>query len=828
MAILKCKMCGGDLVLHPDSAIAECEYCGTVQTVPAADNEKMLALFSRAHRLRADCEFDKASGIYESITVDFPEEAEAYWGLVLCKYGIEYVDDPKTGDKVPTCHRTSFESVLTDANLDQVLLYAQSDARELYRRESEEIEELRKNIIAVSSKADPYDIFICYKETDEKGQRTLDSVLAQDVYEALTAQGYRVFFSRISLENTLGKEYEPYIFAALHSARIMLVFATDSTYVNSVWVKNEWSRFLSLIAKGERKYLIPCYKGISIRNLPQEFTRLQAQDMGKVGAIQDLIRGIGKIMHRQQPEIIENPVNPQKGRNTKNGKLMFFLTLIVVLLAAALSLIILSNNQNTPETLFAELSQYLRSSDYQNADTVLSELSKKDVPPDRLEQAYLQYLIHILLDEYADPSAKTEALDQYHTLLETLNSSGVEKAVITQVQLDMLKSRYQELLADEQYDKVLLLYETLENPAPPSEEVLQAQYATAKSLLQNGNIEQAVEIFTALGDYQDASSRVQLAQAEAIYQAGNSFDAALAYYKMKDIPGAWERCTEIWSEMTNRSTITAAADYVAVVNQDGTAADYDTQSNTLDSVRINNMVNLIAIDAGDFHTVGLRADGTVMAAKLPRTQSQKNQCYVSHWSDIVAIAAAGNHTLGLKADGTVLATGEVVIGSKHTLYDVSRWNNIVAIAAGANHAVGLKTDGTVVATGQNQESQCEVSDWTDIVAVSAGNYHTVGLKEDGTVVIAGNTGDGKDAVSKWTEIVAVSAGKYHTIGLTADGTAVVAGLNVKQHQLTGSGYVNITAGDNFSIALHSNSTLVWDTSFDNKHVPNWNDILLPR
>ena len=89
MAIIKCKMCGGDLDLIAGQSVAECEFCGTRQTVPAADNEKKLTLFARANRLRAACEFDKAAGIYESIVADFPEEAEAYWGLVLCKYGIE-------------------------------------------------------------------------------------------------------------------------------------------------------------------------------------------------------------------------------------------------------------------------------------------------------------------------------------------------------------------------------------------------------------------------------------------------------------------------------------------------------------------------------------------------------------------------------------------------------------------------------------------------------------------------------------------------------------------------------------------------------------------
>ena len=301
MAVIKCKMCGGDLNLIPGESVAECEYCGSRQTVPSADSEKKLTLFARANRLRAGCEFDKAAGVYEAIVADFPEEAEAYWGLVLCKYGIEYVDDPATGKKIPTCHRSSFDSILDDSDFEQACENADSLARKVYREEAKQIEEIRKGIIDVSGREQPYDIFICYKETDESGERTLDSVLAQDVYDALTDKGYRVFFSRITLEDKLGQEYEPYIFAALNSAKIMLAFGTDYEYFNAVWVKNEWSRYLKLMAKDKTKHLIPCYKGIDAYDMPKEFARLQAQDMGKVGAMQDLLRGIEKILPKAAP-----------------------------------------------------------------------------------------------------------------------------------------------------------------------------------------------------------------------------------------------------------------------------------------------------------------------------------------------------------------------------------------------------------------------------------------------------------------------------------------------------------------------------------------------
>lgn len=294
--VFKCKMCGGDIQIIDGSYICECEYCGSKQTLPNFDDDKKTKLFERANRLRFECEFDKAASIYESIVAEFPEEAESYWGLVLCKYGIEYVDDPKTGDKIPTCHRLSFDSVTVDTNFDNALLYGNKESREIYTAEANKIEEIRKKVVAVSSQEQPYDVFICYKETDANGGRTEDSVLAQKIYEELTIKDYRVFFSKISLESKIGEEYEPYIFAALNSSKVMLVVGTDYNNMNSIWVRNEWSRYLDLMKKNKDKMLIPCYKDMDPYDLPKEFAGLQAQDMGKVGAIQDLVRGIGKVI----------------------------------------------------------------------------------------------------------------------------------------------------------------------------------------------------------------------------------------------------------------------------------------------------------------------------------------------------------------------------------------------------------------------------------------------------------------------------------------------------------------------------------------------------
>lgn len=296
MATFKCKMCGGQLEVQEGQSVCTCEFCGTAQTVPHFDNEKKATFFKRAHDLRFKCEFDKAAGVYETIVTEYPNEAEAYWGLVLCKYGIEYVDDPKTKKKIPTCHRTQFASIFDDHDYLSAIRCADAVARELYKREANAISKLQNAILEISSKEDPFDVFICYKETDDRGGRTPDSVLAQDIFDELSSAGYKVFFARRTLERKLGSEYEPYIFAALHSAKVMVHVTSSKANSEAVWVRNEWSRYLSLIAEGQKKTLIPCYKGISAYELPDEMKNLQGQDMSKLGAMQDLIYGIKKIL----------------------------------------------------------------------------------------------------------------------------------------------------------------------------------------------------------------------------------------------------------------------------------------------------------------------------------------------------------------------------------------------------------------------------------------------------------------------------------------------------------------------------------------------------
>ena len=302
MSVFKCKMCGGAMEVKQGTTVCTCDYCGTQQTLPKLDDDRRAGMFDRANHFRRNNEFDKASGIFEQILNEDSTDAEAYWSLVLCRYGIEYVEDPATHKRLPTVNRAQYTSIYADEDYKAAIANADTLQKTIYEAEAKAIDEIQKGILAISSKEEPFDVFISFKETGADGKRTRDAVLAHELYNELEKEGYKTFFAPVTLEDKLGTEYEPYIFAALNSAKVMVVLGTKPEHFNAVWVKNEWSRFLALIKGGAKKTLIPAYKDMDPYDLPEEFSNLLAQDMNKLGFMQDLLRGIRKIIDADRGE----------------------------------------------------------------------------------------------------------------------------------------------------------------------------------------------------------------------------------------------------------------------------------------------------------------------------------------------------------------------------------------------------------------------------------------------------------------------------------------------------------------------------------------------
>ncbi|MGN1307620.1 MAG: TIR domain-containing protein [Faecousia sp.] len=742
MSIIKCKMCGGDIELTADKTFGTCEYCGSTMTLPKVSDEQRAAAFNRGNHFRRIGEFDKALAVYERIVQEDDTDAEAHWCCALCRFGIEYVEDPTTYEWLPTCHRASFDNFLEDVDYLAAVEHSDGITRRQYQKDAAKIAEVQRGILATSQNEEPFDVFICYKESDENGERTRDSILAQDIYYRLTEQGRRVFFARITLEDKAGTEYEPYIFAALNSAKVMIAVGTKPEHFNAVWVKNEWSRFLSLMKKDRSKLLLPCYRDMDPYDLPEQLSVLQSYDMSKIGFLQDLIHGVSKVLDADKKPAKETVVVQQNAGGTN----------VVALLKRG--------------------NMALEDGDWEKADGFFEEVLNLDA---ECAEAYVGKLMaELQVRERAELGNREEPFGNNRNYQKTIRFgsealkaelTGYNAAVVErQRRIEQERLEWEARKQQEHLAKMKQLEKQRLRTAAAGKCISSSGYDSTVGLKSDGTV-------VAVGRNDDGQCDVSgwtdiIAVSAGIQHTVGLRSNGTVVAAGKDRYGHGLCDVSRWRDIVS---VNASATYTIGVRSDGTVVAVG--NNDCGQCDVSGWRNIVSVSVESTYTVGLKSDGTVVAAG--EYAYGRDVCGVRVWSHIVAVCVRAEHTVGLRFDGTVVALGRNDDGR----CNVRAWTDIVAISVGDDHTVGLKSDGTVVAVGNNGCSQCDVGGWTDIVAVSAGRQHTVGLRSDGTVVAVGYNGYGRCDVSDWTDIVAISAGDEYTVGLKSDGTVVAVGNN---------------------------------------------------
>ena len=853
MAIIKCKMCGGDIEISADKTFGTCEYCGSTMTLPKVDDEQRAAAFNRGNHFRRSGEFDKALAVYERIVAEDDNDAEAHWCCALCRFGIEYVEDPATYEWLPTCHRASFDSFLEDVDYLAAVEHSDGITRRQYQKDAAKIAEVQRGILATSQNEQPFDVFLCYKETGEDGQRTRDSLMAQEVYYELTEQGYRVFFARITLEDKAGAEYEPYIFAALNSAKVMVVIGTKPEHFNAVWVKNEWSRFLSMMKKDRSKLLLPCYRDMDPYDLPEALSVLQSYDMSKIGFMQDLIRGVKKVIDAGKPQeavtetvketvVVHNEGGSNVQALLKRGNMAledgewskadeFFEQVLnqdAECGAAYLGKFLAHVECRSAKAYADAYIENVKADapDEKNADACepdeafIASCVEKYIVPGILSEDDIRRMLsfdlrYCLTSDYyerAVEDSSTQLAADKELMRATKYASSEAKTITEDIPqtLDTLRADAQKredaekarITAD--YHKFLTETEAkLENEHPQRLEEAQAQQKAAAKTRKITTI--ALGAATAVIAVVLLITKVivpaaKYSKAEKLLAAGDYDNAITAFAALGDYKDAAERIPQ-----TEDAKIEAqkAQKAYAEAEKRLTAGDYDS-----------------AIAA--FEKLGDYEDASERATQAKATKASQN---AQNYADAESLQTQG------KSAEAAIVFGKLAGYKDAHERGLALWNDIAkrdSIDAGRAHTIGLKTDGTVVAVGYNNHGQCNVSDWTDIVAISAGNTHTVGLKANGTVVAVGNNANGRCNVSNWTDIVAISAGDSHTVGLKADGTVVAVGEN-EDSQCDVSGWtdiVAISAGNNYTVGLKADGTVVavGNNEYCQCDVSGWTDI----
>ena len=813
MAIIKCKMCGGDIELAADKTYGMCEFCGSTMTLPKIDDDQRAAAFNRGNHFRRIGEFDKALAVYERIVREDDTDAEAHWCCALCRFGIEYVEDPVTLEYIPTCHRASFDSFLEDVDYQAAVKHSDGITKRQYQKDAAKIAEVQRGILATSQNAEPYDVFICYKETDANGDRTRDSLMAQDIYYQLTEQGRKVFFARITLEDVVGTQYEPYIFAALNSAKVMVVVGTKPEYLNAVWVKNEWSRFLAMMKKDRSKLLLPCYRDMDPYDLPEQLSVLQSYDMSKIGFIQDLIRGVAKVLDAQKKTapVKETVVVQQTAANTApllkrafifledgdwnsaNEYCEKVLDMDPECAEAYLGKLMVGLKVCKQEDLKDQPESFADSSNYQKALRFSDE---------KLRNILAGYIDHI--NQNMANGQKDEIYNAAQRLMAGSSDINYQYAIRqlekipgwrdSDEQIELCRKKIAEFkqkkaARSRRNLKIALLlfvavivagaaYWGLEFAKPLT------QYRDATNLMKAGQYQEAIDIFVTLDGFMDSEENIRVCET-ALRDC--RYDEAVRLMDQRKYHAAIDAFRSLNGYRDSHEMLSKCQE----------ALQYDTYrvaQQQMDSWKYTEALNLYW-GLGDYRD---SFDKMIECGKhIPNVLDKRRQLgslaihYYKHgkqakameiWDTIAArqtISAGGYHTVALKNDGTVMVAGGNLDPWCKPIYqngqcNVQGWENIVAIAAGGFHTVGLKADGTVVATGYNAQGQCNVSSWKHIVSIAAGDEYTVGLKADGTVVYTGN---GVDAVSRWSDIVAIAGGWSIVVGLKSDGTMVCTSTN---------------------------------------------------
>ncbi len=300
---LRCPNCGGQMECV-DGKTFRCLFCLDIFELKEELTSNDVIELNRGEHYRKHNRYDEAIECYDEILKENPDNAIALWGAFLSEYGIEYVDD-YDGKKIPTCHRANMQSVTTNR------YYKKLPAE--YKKRAEIIEKTRKEVVEKMNGLEEYDVFICYKNQGKDGKPTKESKWGRKIYEELTyKKGLKVFFAGETLTNS-NAEYEPQIFNALRTSKIMFVLASSLENVNAAWVKNEWKRFYEM-SRGGKKVIRVVYEELEPYDFPKELQKSQMINQDEGDWMECIYRAVDDIFVDKEAEARKKQEEEQKRR----------------------------------------------------------------------------------------------------------------------------------------------------------------------------------------------------------------------------------------------------------------------------------------------------------------------------------------------------------------------------------------------------------------------------------------------------------------------------------------------------------------------------------
>ena len=519
MILLKCTNCSGSIIRTQNGLF--CDSCGMPVSEMNLENDSMIESRNRANEARKNFDYDEAVRGYTQLLTENPTDADANWNLALSKFGIEYeYETTPTGvlKRVPTIHRLRYESFDRDVNYRNALKYADDNALEYYLTEGKTLSSIQEKLLQLVRTEKDVDVFISFKAEDGLGNRTKDSLIAQNIYEQLTSRGIRTFFSRISLQDVTGDEYEPHIFAALHSAKVMLLVTTDIGHVNYGWVKNEWTRFLDLKRENPNqvKTLIPVYQGVAAEMFPERIPMREAVNLDSKDAMLELIHGVAELVgkkdalqNNQQAKLLMNKMQEALDNASYADAIRYGNELVECVPdngEAWFLLFMAENRVQSAEMLSTMVINWMESRYFSNAYE-FSRGMRRQILED-VKQRFAQEEIRLRNDEKANAEARLaeEGSKKQVAKARVLMQSGQYKAAFQQLDdnivlsfdVNNLRNDCELGIEYEAIDKKKYLTEQLKKTCPDVIQTFQKGQKEKKSKIGFGSIKVKTRLITTI------------------------------------------------------------------------------------------------------------------------------------------------------------------------------------------------------------------------------------------------------------------------------------------------------------------------------------------
>ena len=281
----KCKTCGRPLdalVAESTNGLVECPSCYNIWTIPRKETSPASLQFLRMGEHDLDVgKFDDALTAYSKAAQLDPKEPEAYFGMALAQFKVRYLYDHTNNRLQPICYEITDKKFSECETYLQAYANATPEQREEYVKKAMDIDYILNEFFKLQASGKRYDCFLCVKVSDPETKRlTEDSKDAEYIYHMLKEKGYKPFYSEMELRNVTGADYEARIMYALYTSECMLVICHNEDFLQTPWVKNEYTRFLKLVndAEKESDSLTIVFSGRPIEKLPGRAGKIQGID----------------------------------------------------------------------------------------------------------------------------------------------------------------------------------------------------------------------------------------------------------------------------------------------------------------------------------------------------------------------------------------------------------------------------------------------------------------------------------------------------------------------------------------------------------------------